>query len=127
MKKLSYFLLCLILVLLLAGCKGMSISNSEYDEIKKYVENNIDKITVNSEVEFFTYETTGISIGGVYYGYYYTEKNEILTPDFYTGENLGKAETKDGGTYFGKPNNGTDWCFVKQITDNWFYYELHWA
>lgn len=31
------------------------------------------------------------------------------------------------GTYFGKPNNGTDWCFVKQITNNWYYYELHWG
>ena len=33
----------------------------------------------------------------------------------------------DGGEYFGRPNNGTDWCFVKKITDCWYYYELHWA
>ena len=31
----------------------------------------------------------------------------------------------DGGVYFGKPNNGTDWCFIKKISDNWCYYELH--
>ena len=33
----------------------------------------------------------------------------------------------DGGAYFGKPNNGTDWCFIKKISDKWYYYELHWA
>jgi hypothetical protein len=31
------------------------------------------------------------------------------------------------GTYFGKPNNGTDWCFAKQTINNWYYYELHWG
>ena len=31
------------------------------------------------------------------------------------------------GVYFGRPNNGTDWCYIKQISDNWYYYELHWA
>lgn len=31
----------------------MSISNSEYKKVKKYVENNKDTIVVNSDVEFF--------------------------------------------------------------------------
>ena len=33
----------------------------------------------------------------------------------------------DDGVYFGSPNNGTDWCYIKRISDNWYYYELHWA
>ena len=65
--------------------------------------------------------------GGVYYGYYYTANNDIEVPDFYAGGNLGERYEADGGTYFGKPNNGTDWCFIKKITDKWYYYELHWA
>ena len=53
MKKYLCAFLCLIIISLLAGCKGMSISNSEYKKVKKYVENNKDTIVVNSDVEFF--------------------------------------------------------------------------
>lgn len=51
----------------------------------------------------------------------------LLVKDFYDGNNLGQQYETDAGTYFGKPNDGTDWCFIKVITDNWYYYELHWG
>lgn len=127
MKKLFWALICVIVIIPLTACEGMSISDDRYDEISNYVLENIDNLSCENEIEFFNYGNTGLSIGGVYYGYYYTLNNEIAVPDYYSGENLGEKFEADGGTYFGKPNNGTDWCFIKKITDNWFYYELHWA
>lgn len=59
----------------------------------------------------------------IVYGIY----NEVVVPDFYSGDISGEKYEDDGGTYFGKPDNGTDWCFIKKITNNWYYYELHWA
>ena len=127
MRKLISILVCIIVMISLTACEGMSGSNKKYNEISNYVLENIDAISSEKEIEFFDYETTGLSIGGVYYGYYYTLNNEIAIPDYYSGGNLGEKYEADDGTYFGKPNNGTDWCFIKKITDNWFYYELHWA
>jgi hypothetical protein len=105
----------------------MSVSTKRYDEISNYVLENIETITPEKDIEFFDYEATGLSIGGVYYGYYYAVNNDIVVPDFYAGGNLDERYEADGGTYFGRPNNGTDWCFIKKITDKWYYYELHWA
>ena len=127
MRKIISVLVCIIVMISLTACEGMSISNKRYDEISNYVLENIDNLSSEKEIEFFDYETTGLSIGGVYYGYYYTSNNEISVPDYYSGGNLGEKYEADGATFFGKPNNGTDWCFIKKIADNWFYYELHWA
>ena len=127
MRKLVLVLVCIMVIISLTACEGMSVSNKRYIEISNYVLENIDNLSSEKEIEFFDYETTGLSIGGVYYGYYYTSNNEIAVPDYYLGGNLGEKHEADGGTYFGKPNNGTDWCFIKKIADNWFYYELHWA
>lgn len=114
-------------MLSLVACEGMSISNKRYDEISSYVLGNVDTLSTEKELEFFDYESTGLSIGGVYYGYYYSANNEMVIPDYYSGDNIGEKYEADGGMYFGKPNNGTDWCFIKEITDNWYYYELHWG
>ena len=127
MKKILSFSFLLLLIFSLSACEGMSVSTKRYDEISGYVLENIDTLSPKKELEFFDYETTGLSIGGVYYGYYYTANNDIEVPDFYSGGNLGERYEADGGTYLGKPNNGTDWCFIKKITDKWYYYELHWA
>ena len=127
MRKLVSVLVCIMVIISLTACEGMSISNKRYVEISNYVLENIDNLSSEKEIEFFDYETTVLSIGGVYYGYYYTSNNEIAVPDYYSGGNLGEKYEADDGTYFGKPNNGTDWCFIKKIADNWFYYELHWA
>ena len=127
MKKILSFSFLLLLIFSLTACEGMFVSTKRYNEISGYVLENIDTLSPKKELEFFDYETTGLSIGGVYYGYYYTANNDIEVPDFYSGGNLGERYEADGGTYFGRPNNGTDWCFVKKITDTWFYYELHWA
>ncbi len=129
-KLLSLFVSCFIL-LSLSACSGMSVSNKMYNEISKYVTENMDTFSPTEKNEFYDYETTGLSNGGVYYGYYYSSENELLLPDFYGGNDLGKIQNDmyedDGGVYFGKPNNGTDWCFIKKVSDNWYYYELHWA
>ena len=127
MKKILSFSFLLLLIFSLTACEGMSVSTKRYNEISGYVLENIDTLSPKKELEFFDYETTGLSIGGIYYGYYYTANNDIEVPDFYSGGNLGERYEADGGTYFGKPNNGTDWCFIKKITDKWYYYELHWA
>ena len=127
MKRLLSILILVLLMFSFTACEGMSVSTKRYDEISGYVLENINTLSPEKEIEFFDYEATGLSIGGVYYGYYYTANNDIKVPDFYSGGNLGERYEADGGTYFGKPNNGTDWCFIKKITDKWYYYELHWA
>ncbi len=127
MKRLLSILNLVLLMFSFTACEGMSVSTKKYDEISGYVLENINTLSPEKEIEFFDYEATGLSIGGVYYGYYYTANNDIEVPDFYSGGNLGERYEADGGTYFGKPNNGTDWCFIKKITDKWYYYELHWA
>ena len=131
MKRLFCILLVVSLVVSLSACAGMSVSNKMYNKISKYVTDNMNSLNPTEENEFYDYKATGLSIGGVYYGFYYSAKNEILLPDFYCGNDIEKIkydvrEDYDG-VYFGKPNNGTDWCFVKKISDNWYYYELHWA
>ncbi len=127
MKRLLSILILVLLMFSFTACEGMSVSTKRYDEISGYVLENINTLSPEKEIEFFDYEATELSIGGVYYGYYYTANNDIEVPDFYSGGNLGERYEADGGTYFGKPNNGTDWCFIKKITDKWYYYELHWA
>lgn len=127
MKRRMVIVAIVLLWLSLAGCKGVSVSTETYDEIAAHVLDEIEVFSPEKAVEFFNYDSTGLSVGGIYYGYYYSADNEIVIPDFYSGGNLGERYETDGGTYFGKPNNGTDWCFIKQITDKWYYYELHWA
>ena len=131
MKRLFYLLVLFSFILSLSACSGMSVSNKMFKEISEYVTENMDTFSPKEENEFYNYNTTGLSIGGVYYGYYYSSENELLLPDFYGGNDLGKINNDmyedDGGVYFGKPNNGTDWCFIKKISDKWYYYELHWA
>ena len=127
MKKQIAFLIALMMIVSLTACGGMSISEEKYNEISGLVLEEQDNFAAQSVVEFFEHSASG----GVYYGYYYSEYNEVLIPDSYGGSDMAKMNGNryeaDGGTYFGKPNNGTDWCFVKKITDQWYYYELHWA
>ncbi len=127
-KLLSLFILC-SLVLSLSSCR--SVSSKMYNEISDYVTENLHTLSPAGKNQFYNYKTTGLSIGGVYYGYYYSSENKFLLPDFYSGTDFVKIQNdmhKDnGGVFFGRPNNGTDWCFIKKISENWFYYELHWA
>ena len=129
-RVLCMFILC-SLIFSLSACGGTSTSGKMYNEISNYVTKNINSLSPTEENEFYTHKTTGLCIGGVYYGYYYSSQNELLLPDFYDGNDLEKIQNDlhndADGMYFGKPNNGTDWCFVKKISNNWYYYELHWA
>ena len=131
MKRLALICVLVLSMFSFTACEGTSVTAKRYDEISNYVLENIDTLLPEKETEFFDYDSKGLSIGATYYGYYYTVNNEILLPDFYSGNDIDKIKNdkheSDGGTYFGKPNNGTDWCFIKKITDKWYYYELHWA
>ncbi|MBQ8782310.1 MAG: hypothetical protein IJZ57_00860 [Clostridia bacterium] len=131
MKKLFYSIVTCAVILSLTACSSMSVSTKMYNEIYDHVTQNIDTLSPTKETEFYDYEATGISVGGVYYGYYYSENNEFIIPDFYKGNDFDtiKNDTHEAedGIYFGKPNNGTDWCYIKKITNHWYYYELHWA
>ena len=131
MKRFISVFALMLLLFSFTSCEGVSVSTKRYDEISNYVLENIDALSPEKDVEFFDYESKGFSIGATYYGYYYAVNNDILLPDFYLGNDIDKIKNdkyeSDGGTYFGKPNNGTDWCFIKKITDKWYYYELHWA
>ena len=136
-KKVYIIILVLTFCLLSQSCGSKSKDNEiyflnfkpeiaeKYNEISNHVLKNIDSLSSEKDIEFFEYETTGSFLSGVDYGYYYTVSNEIALPDYYFGDSLGEPYKADGGAYFGKPNNGTDWCFIKLITDHWFYYELH--
>ncbi len=127
MKKLSIIFIAVFVAVILSSCSGTSVSNEKYSEISDYISENAVSYSLEKDIEFFEYKSVGLSTAGVEYGYYYTAGNEIVIPDIYYGNDLSEEYEDDGGTYFGKPNNGTDWCFVKKIKDNWYYYELHWS
>ena len=131
MKRLWSLLIFCLVILCLSSCSEISVSNKMYNDISEHVSKNMDTFSPTEENVFYDYKTTGLGVGGVYYGYYYASKNELLLPDFYDGNDLEKIQNdmheEHGGMYFGKPNNGTDWCFIRKISENWYYYELHWA
>ncbi len=123
MTRLLTLLATLALALTLTACKAEQ-PTSRFDKIAKYVKTNTELLAPEGGVEFFEF-----SEDGLYFGYYYTENNDVLLPDFYTGDHREAMQAAlheaDGGFCFGDPNSDTDWCFVKKITDRWFYYELH--
>ncbi len=69
MKKRINIFIIMILLFTLTSC-GMSISNDRYEEVSDYVNENKETISHTNENQFYDYEVTGLSIGGVYYGYY---------------------------------------------------------
>ena len=85
MKKLLCMLIICFFTFSLSACGGMSVSNKMYNEISDYVTENMDSFSPTEENEFYDYQATGLSIGGVYYGYYYSSENEWLLPDLYIG------------------------------------------
>ena len=126
MKKIISIFVLILIAASLTAC-GTSFSKSNYKEISSYVLENKDVIPRNSDTEFYTHKTTGIYDAGIIYGYYYTESDEILIAgdDVYPADLGNDIYESDGGTYIGKPNSGVDWYFTKKITDNWYYFELH--
>ena len=126
--KKKVFAICLIIVmLLLSACNRMLISTKKYNEVSNYVMENKDTILSEKDIEFYDYEATGMSVGGTNYGYYFSAENEVVIPAFYQQGDLTEVRDDDGGTYFSKSSGNGNWCFIKQITENWFYYELHWG
>ena len=125
MKKITFCLMTLILILCVSSC-GKGFSKGKYDEVSKYVNENKENITVDSEIEYYNYEANTSGFVNITYGYYYTEKSEIVScaqdkmnlPTEYT-------ELADGGYYFGEVSENSDWSFIRKITDNWYYFEVH--
>lgn len=77
--------------------------------------NNIELHDKNDRQEFF-FTATGLSIGGVEYGYYYSPDDDYSIK----GESY-----KKGYRINGIPDEPTDWYYTERICENWFYYELH--
>lgn len=127
MKRIIAVLLVALLLFSFVSCGANTVSDKKYEQIKAHVLENIENLTPESNVsvKFFDYKVSGILFGTVAYGYYYTMDNEVVVPDFYVVDDCGEPYEADGGTYFGTPNGESDWCFIKQITSNWYYYEWH--
>ena len=79
----------------------------------------------SKDVEYYFYNTINDVTENTYYGYYYTKngdklncaQDKMILPIAYT--------EGDGGYYFGKVSDSSDWSFVKQINGNWYYFEAH--
>ena len=88
------------------------------NEVFAYVLENKNNIELHdrNERQEFLYTATGLSIGGVEYGYYYSPDDDY----FIKGESY-----KGGYRIYGIPDEPTDWYYTEKICENWFYYEIH--
>ena len=76
--------------------QDLSISN-------QLIDMGVKDVQVKNEFIVFVVDSTGLSDGGVEYGFYYSTNSEKLN----------KSLT---------PN---DYMVIEEITDNWYYYEWH--
>ena len=125
MKRIIAFsVLTILSIMMLVSCSE-SYTNAHYEEISNYVKANADYITTSEDLEYFLYNEkveTGVKS---YYGYYYA-KDGGRHPYIMDGMVLSSAvESRDGGYYYGDVSEESDWCFVKAIKSNWFYFETH--
>ena len=124
MKKIIAFFVLITFVFMLVGC-GASFSKSYYDEVSSYVAEHKSSISPSSDIEYFFYDTIDDTNENTYYGYYYS-KNDHVVPCEQDKMSLSKTYTEgDGGYYFGEVSDTSDWCFVKKIENNWYYFETH--
>ena len=91
MKRLVAVLVCILLILSLTACVSSSgYSEEKYKEISEIYLINYAYRSPEKTLEFFEYETEGLSVGSIYYGCYYSADNEVTVPDFYMSDNLGE-------------------------------------
>lgn len=97
---------------------GQIDRNQIRNEIFEYVMENKDAIELENPAlrQEFYYKSTGLSIGGVEYGYIYSPSNDFS----YGGEKY-----RSGYRTYGIPDEDTDWYYEERICENWFYYEIH--
>ena len=126
MKKIVCILIIVIFALSLVSCGGEKYSKDYYEEIKTYIKNANGLTPPESkDVEYYFYNTINDVTENTYYGYYYTKngdklncaQDKMILPIAYT--------EGDGGYYFGKVSDSSDWSFVKKIENNWYYFETH--
>lgn len=126
MKKTIALSLALITsILLLVSCSP-AFSDDYYNEISSYVKLNADYLEASEDLEYFFYDEVNESATKSYYGYYYA-KDGGRYPYISSGMTVDKTavSSKDGGFYFGEASDENDWCFIKAINKNWFYFESH--
>lgn len=125
MKKLiigiSVILLALLIILspffvisILGNIQNSRIRNEVFTYVLEN-KNSIELHDMSRSQEFF-YTATGLSIGGIEYGYYYAPDNDY---------HLKGEPYKKGFRVFGIPDEPTDWYYTERICVNWFYYEIH--
>lgn len=104
----------IIAILIYGKVQNLKIRN----DVFAYVLENKDNVELKNknESEEFLFTTTGLSIGGVEYGYYYAPDDDY----FIKGESY-----KGGYRTYGIPDEPTDWYYTERICENWFYYEIH--
>lgn len=124
MKKAVVLLIVLAVALSFASC-GQKYSNDYYEEVSTFVRQSNGIIPPLKDVEYYFYDTQSGASTNDYYGYYYTKNGEKLNCAQDKMDLPSEYTENDGGYYFGKPKAKGDWSFVKEIRDNWYYFEAH--
>ena len=126
MKKTIVISLLIISVLLVFSSCSPAFSEDYYEEISSYVKLNIDYIETNGELEYFMYNEVDETAVKSYYGYYYSKsgaREPYITDTMFIDK--ASVESGDGGYYYGEVSDEGDWCFIKSITSQWYYFESH--
>lgn len=124
MKKLAALFIMLTFVFMLVAC-SQSHSQNYYDEISSYVNEHKNTISHTGEIEYYFYDTIADTNENTYYGYYYSQNNEILPCEQDKMDLPSTYSEGDGGYYFGEAKDTGDWSFIKKIDNNWYYFEAH--
>ena len=129
MKRVCFGVICCLLVVALTACGGAAISREYKNAVTKYVNENLEAFSPEGSVQFYNFATKDKVKDSIVYGYYYSENDEPVFPDFYTGDDydqiIDDVSSGEDGFYWGTPSNKSDWCYTYRITDCWFYFELH--
>lgn len=123
MKKLTVIFFVLLFTLSLVSCA--KYSKSTYEEISAHVKSHLDDFSYVGETEWYFYNTENGETENAYYGYYYTKSDKIVSCAQGSMELPSEYTEKNGGYYFGKASDKSDWSFIKKIDNNWYYFEVH--
>ncbi len=97
------------------------IKNNAYNEIYRFkAVKSITPYDSKSNELFIDFYCYGLGLvpSSIYYGFYYTSKNE---PKGF--QNVYVKFEPDGDGWRWKEPSGDNWQYTKKITDHWYYYE----